>query len=156
LNNILVIASAGGHLTQALAATGMICNRIVATNKTGIAKLNIDEHEVLTRDTTRNIWIHFLNFLTAINVFYLFKIDGVFCSGGPMALPFLLLAKLLRIKIYYLDTMSRMEDLSNTGKLVYKLKLYDKFVVQWPNLQKQYEKAECYGSIFNINYSRDT
>lgn len=150
---VLVVASAGGHLTQAMAATDGLSNRIIVTNKANIAKLKSGELQVISRDTTHNVWIHFLNFMTALSVFIRFKIQGVFCSGGPMCLPFMLVAKVFRIKVYYLDTMSRVKDLSNTGKLVYKMKLYDKFVVQWPDVQKQYPKAEYHGPIFNIRHS---
>lgn len=147
---ILIVASSGGHLTQALAGSSLINHRIVVTNKSGVVKLRCNDVEFNSRDTTKNIFIHFLNFFLAINIFLKFNVAGIFSTGGPMCLPFLLVAKMLGKKIYYLDTMSRIDDLSNTGKLVYKLKLYDEFVVQWDELQSKYKGVSYYGQIFNI------
>jgi len=153
---MLVVASSGGHLTQAMAASRRLNNKIVITNKKGVAALNTCDIEVCSHDTTTNILVHFKNLLIAISVFAKYDVTGLLSTGGPMCLPFIFLAKILRKKVFYMDTMSRTTDLSNTGKFVYKFGMYDEFIVQWPLVKEKYEGVICYGPIFNIYNSRDS
>jgi UDP-N-acetylglucosamine:LPS N-acetylglucosamine transferase len=155
---ILLIASSGGHLSQLLAVSDKLNkdSLIVITNNMDaiIYKYSIKSKKIKTVDTTTNVLFHFYNFLIAIFVMIRFSVSGVVTTGGPMVLPFLLLARMLRKKILYIDTMSRVEDLSNTGKFVFKWKLYSEFYVQWPALAEKYEGTKYEGQIFNFCNSR--
>lgn len=63
-----------------------------------------------------------------------------------MAYPFCLAAKKMKKKIIYIESFARINELSLTGKMVYRMA--DEFIVQWPSLQKKYKKAKCFGGIF--------
>lgn len=51
-------------------------------------------------------------------------------------------------RIVYVESFARVHSLSLTGKLVYPF--VDKFIVQWPQLLKKYDKAEYYGKSLVI------
>lgn len=59
-----------------------------------------------------------------------------------------LLARALRrrpVRIIYVESVARVKTLSLSGKLLYPI--VDRFLVQWPQLQKEYPLAEYYGRL---------
>lgn len=147
-NKVLVIASAGGHLTQAMCATSSCENIALVSNKKNIS------HDKIKRiykiwDTQNNPFIHFFNVFFALYVLFRERPSVVFSTGGPIVLPFALLCKLLPIKFVYLDTLSRVVELSNTGKLVEKYNLYNDFFCQWQDIATK-NNANYIGKCFDI------
>jgi len=68
-------------------------------------------------------------------------------SAGPgPAVPASLLAKLLGIKVIYIETGSRIFSLSSSGKILYRFA--DLFFVQWPELLPLCPKAIYAGRLF--------
>ncbi|MEO0687428.1 MAG: PssD/Cps14F family polysaccharide biosynthesis glycosyltransferase [Cyanobacteria bacterium J06649_11] len=65
--------------------------------------------------------------------------DIVISTGASIAISFALGAKLFGKRFVYVESISRSEELSLSGKLVYKLS--DEFYVQWPGLCRKYPKA---------------
>lgn len=49
--------------------------------------------------------------------------------------------------IFYVESIARVRKLSLSGLLLYKLRLTDQFVVQWPQLQKKYPRAHYGGRL---------
>lgn len=145
---VLVIASAGGHLTQAMCATSQCEHISLVSNKKNIANDRIRKiYEIW--DTQHNIAIHFFNIFYAIYVLLRERPSVVFSTGGPIALPFALLCKFLPIKFVYLDTLSRVVELSNTGKLIKKRNLYNEFFCQWQEIATK-NKVKYLGKCFDI------
>lgn len=74
-------------------------------------------------------------------------------NGPGTCLLIIVAAKILRItgfvrtRIIYVESMARVNKLSLTGRLIYKLKLADRFVVQWPELKSQYPGTEYMGLL---------
>ena len=73
-------------------------------------------------------------------------------SNGPgTAVPLMLAAYILRrvkladTKLLYIETFARVNDLSFSAKILYRFS--DKFIVQWPDLQRRYPKADFYGHL---------
>ena len=62
-------------------------------------------------------------------------IDQVIAIGCSHAVPMFLAARLARTRTVFLESITRTDQLSNTGKLVYRLRLASLFLVQWPGLQ---------------------
>jgi len=66
----------------------------------------------------------------------------VICNGPGTCIPVLLAVFIIRIlkwtdiETVYIESVARVEHLSLSGKLVQKLNLSDRFVVQWPALSK--------------------
>lgn len=73
-------------------------------------------------------------------------IDMIIVIGCSYAVPMLLAGRLGRRKTVYIESITRVDQLSNTGRLVYHLRLASRFLVQWPRLQKSYPASEL-GSV---------
>ena len=145
---VLVIASAGGHLTQAICATSACDNISLVSNKKNISNDNIKRIYKIW-DTQHNPIIHFINLFFAAYVLLCERPSAVFSTGGPIALPFALLCKIIGLRFVYQDTLSRVTELSNTGKLIRKYKLYSKFYSQWEAIAKAND-VEYIGKCFDI------
>lgn len=146
-NKIIVIASAGGHLTQALCACSKLDDFIIITNINNLA--GIPNKVVVVRSTQFNFFVHLMNFFVGLYWFARFMPKVVISTGGPVFLPFAVVARLFGCKVIFIDTLSRVKELSNTGKMIKKLKLADYFICQWKAMA---EKFDClyFGKCFDI------
>jgi UDP-N-acetylglucosamine:LPS N-acetylglucosamine transferase len=71
--------------------------------------------------------------------------DVVISTGAGVAVPFLILARVLGIRSVYLESITRIRELSLSGYLVYPF--VDRFLVQWQELAKRYRRARFHGRI---------
>ena len=145
---VLVIASAGGHLTQALCACHHVDDIVLVTTH---RLVNDDKIQKIYKmwSTQKNVFIHFVNIFYALYVLVKERPRAVFSTGGPIVLPFALVCKFLPIRFVYLDTLSRVVELSNTGKMIHKYKLYDEFMSQWEAVANQYSVGYA-GKTFDL------
>lgn len=67
------------------------------------------------------------------------KPDVVISTGASLAINFAFIAKFLGIKFIFIESISRSQELSISGKLVYLIS--DEFYVQWPELCEKYDKV---------------
>lgn len=70
--------------------------------------------------------------------------DVVISTGASMAINFAIAARLLGIRFLFIESISRSEELSISGKVVYPLA--HEFYVQWPQLCRRYPKAIFQGT----------
>ena len=153
-NKTLLIASAGGHLTQALCACSHVDNIVLVTTKALDNDPRISKtYEIWS--TQKNAFIHFYNIFYAIYVLLRERPNVVFTTGGPIVLPFSLVCKLLPLRFIYLDTLSRVVELSNTARLIYKYHLYDEIMTQWPEVANLYN-VEYAGQCFDLKGKKQT
>ena len=73
------------------------------------------------------------------------KPDFVVSTGAGVGVPFIYAGKLLGIETVYIESRTRVKELSLTGRLV--LPVVDHLVVRWPELSEKYKKCEFAGSI---------
>ncbi len=66
------------------------------------------------------------------------KVDLVLAAACSHAVPMLLAGRLLGRRTICIESITRVDRLSNTGKLVYHLRLATTFLVQWPGLRSAY------------------
>jgi UDP-N-acetylglucosamine:LPS N-acetylglucosamine transferase len=67
-------------------------------------------------------------------------------TGSEIAIPFFVLAKVLRIRTIFVESCCRVKTASGTGRVVYPLA--DVFLVQWPQLLDVYgPKARYAGGL---------
>lgn len=85
------------------------------------------------------------NFLLAWRVFRREHPDVVISTGAGVAAPFIILARLMRIRSVYIESITRISELSLTGRLVYPFA--DRLLVQWEELAANHGKAEYHGRI---------
>lgn len=147
---ILVVASSGGHLTQAMCATSTVEQELVLVSNKNMLDGEHFQRVYTIRDTQHNPVIHFLNLFFAARILWTEKPQAMFSTGGPICLPFALLAKLTKTRFVFLDTMSRVTELSNSGKLIQRFGLSDSFLCQWPEVANQYDGAEYHGQAFDL------
>lgn len=72
--------------------------------------------------------------------------DAVLSTGPGVALPALAAAKLLRRKVIFIETGSRIHALSTTGRMVYRFA--DLFFVQWQELLASCPRAIYAGRLW--------
>jgi UDP-N-acetylglucosamine:LPS N-acetylglucosamine transferase len=147
---ILVIASSGGHLTQAMCATSTVTQELVLVSNKNMLNGKHFARVYTIRDTQHNALVHLLNLFVALKILVKERPKAMFSTGGPICLPFALLSKLTRTRFVFLDTMSRVTELSNSGKLIKKFGLYDTFLCQWSSVAEQYSGIEYYGQAFDL------
>lgn len=67
-------------------------------------------------------------------------------TGGAIAIPISIYAKLLRIHIIYIDCGTKVYERSGTGKFM--IHLANLFLTQWPDMVRKYGRnAKCWGSL---------
>lgn len=71
--------------------------------------------------------------------------QAILANGPSVAVPAALLGKMLGARIIYVESASRVQRMSTSGRLVYPFA--DLFIVQWPALQAQYRKAIYAGRL---------
>jgi beta-1,4-N-acetylglucosaminyltransferase len=85
------------------------------------------------------------NLPQVMKIVYREKPDAIVSTGASIAISFALIAKLLGITYVYIESISRSQELSLSGKIVYYL--CDRFYVQWPQLCQKYPKAMYRGVV---------
>jgi UDP-N-acetylglucosamine:LPS N-acetylglucosamine transferase len=147
---LLLICSSGGHIYE------MFClkdfwkdkERVwVSFQKPDVEDLLKDEQKVYwaAYPTTRNAKNTLKNLWLAQKVLREEKPDVIISTGAGVAVPFFYLAKPLGIKTIYVESITRINELSLTGKLVYPI--VSRFLVQWEELAQKLPKAEYHGRI---------
>jgi len=71
--------------------------------------------------------------------------DAILSTGAGLAVPFFLVGKLLGIRLVYVESVTRIETISLSGRLVYRLA--DRFFVQWPQAAVGRGRAVYAGSV---------
>ena len=96
--------------------------------------------------TNRNIANLLRNAVLAWKILRRENPDVVISTGAGIGVPFLLLAGIFKARSVYIESFARKNDLSLTGKLVYKF--VDSFFVQAETLSRKYRKAVYKGTIY--------
>ena len=71
--------------------------------------------------------------------------DAILSTGAGLAVPFFAIGRLLGIRLVYVESVTRIETISLSGKLVYLLA--DSFFVHWPQAAQQRRRATYNGSV---------
>jgi UDP-N-acetylglucosamine:LPS N-acetylglucosamine transferase len=162
-----IITSRGGHLTQALNALEAFKNHdcfliiqefpsVENLNPTQVSKLYY--LKVFSKygrgiRISRNFHLWpamyftlFQNSFKIVKIFLMEKPDVVFSTGAEIAVIGFYIAKFLfKTKLIFLESLTRIKDISHTGKIV--MPITDLFLVQWEDLTKKYKKATFLGSL---------
>lgn len=96
---------------------------------------------VSNKSTSQSIYAFLKVFLTTLAVIRRNKVNSVIGVGCSHAVPMFLAGMVLRRTNVFVESITRVNDLSNTGKLVYRMRLSHLFVVQWPGLKALYPRS---------------
>ena len=86
----------------------------------------------------RSVWRTALNAWQSFLILWRERPDVVISTGADVAVPILIMAKLFRIRIIFVETAGSAEP-TLAGRLVYPFA--DLFIVQWPDRLERYPKA---------------
>lgn len=149
---ILMAASSGGHLEEALALKDLKekYNTVLITEKTDYqVKCWQDRTYLMSQVNRKNIksLVQYVGiFFSTFGIICREKPDVILSTGAMVAFPALLLGKIMGKKIIFIECMFNVDEPTLTGKLTYKFA--DLFIVQWKEMLKVYPKAVLGGRVF--------
>ena len=97
---ILTVVNAGGHLTQALCMMKVIKEFHLVTSIDIEADLGAKSVTVI-KSTQFNVLVHFKNIFKAYSIIKKIKPAAIFSTGGPICIPFAVIAKITGIRFIY-------------------------------------------------------
>jgi UDP-N-acetylglucosamine:LPS N-acetylglucosamine transferase len=146
---VIMVCSSGGHLAQLyrLESWWRRHDRTWVTFRTPDAESLLRGEEIVWahHPTTRNILNLLRNLRLAWRVLRNDRPDLVVSDGAGVALPFFLVARILRTKTVYLEVFDRIDEPSLTGRLCYPLS--DLFVLQWEEQRRAYPRGVVIGAL---------
>ncbi|PSF38671.1 UDP-N-acetylglucosamine--LPS N-acetylglucosamine transferase [Aphanothece hegewaldii CCALA 016] len=146
---LLLVCNPGGHFSTMLGLKKFWSNHdrewvTYPKFDTEILKGQEIVHWV-TMQEARMIFRAIINFFRALFILLKSRPDVVIPTGASLAVPFIFAAKLLRIKTVYVESITRSEALSLSGKLIYNI--VDELYVQWPNFVTRYPRVKYHGIV---------
>ncbi len=146
---VLFALSSGGHLAQVMTLEPWWRDheRLWVTFDTSDALSLLAGERIVWafRPTTRHVGNLIRNTWLAWKVTRRFRPDVVISTGAGVALPFFVMAKLLRIPTCYIEVYDRIDSRTLTGRLCRPLS--DLFLVQWPEQLELYPGATLVGRL---------
>jgi UDP-N-acetylglucosamine:LPS N-acetylglucosamine transferase len=150
---ICLAASVGGHLQEVLQlrpvferyAHFYIVNDDMILPEPMVGRtyfIRHSERDLLT------IW----NLVEAVRIFRRERPTHLISTGAGLAVPLSLVARLFGMKVMFIETFAAIEHPTLTGRIMYWLS--NRFVYQWPRLEKFFPSAQYAGTIFDIRDSR--
>lgn len=73
--------------------------------------------------------------------------DAILGAGPSLQIPFALMARLRRIPHIFIESASKPENISLSGRLIYRLRLADQFYVQWEHHLQACPRARYAGRL---------
>lgn len=146
---LCLVCSSGGHLFElyALKPFWSKFERFWVTfDKEDARHLLRDERVYQAyHPTNRNINNLLRNCYLAFRIITKEKPDIVISTGAGVAVPFLYVGRLVGAKVVFIESMTRVGNLSLSGRLV--CPIVHHLFVQWPELAKKIKKAEFHGQV---------
>lgn len=87
------------------------------------------------------------SFFGSLRVLRQAKPTVVICVGTAISVPILLATRFLRIPGVYIESVTRIHDLSLTGKIIHRLRLSERLYVQWPEVHSKYRSTVYQGTV---------
>ena len=144
-----LVCSSGGHFLQLYSLKDFWgeCDHFWITFRNEDTSYLLEKERVYFAfsPTNRNVMNFFRNLFLACKLLLKEKPAFLVTTGAGVSAPFIYMAHLLRIRTVYIESLTRANDLSLTGKLVYPV--VTEFIVQWPELAQRYKKAKFAGQV---------
>lgn len=156
MKKVLFISSTGGHLAELLQLKELFdkFEYYIVTERTPTNVYLKEKYpgrvDYLVYGTKSHLFIYFFKFIfnivKSLIIFFKFKPNCIVTTGAHTAVPMCYIAKFLRRKVVYIETMANISTRSMTGKLLYRI--VDLFIVQWEQMLTLYPKAVYKGWIY--------
>ena len=146
---ICLVASAGGHISQLLKMEkAWKGHETSCVTTTAVVKEKLRKHhkvyvvgECNREHPLRTIRV----FMRFINLIFRERPDIVISTGAAAGCIACFLGKLLGAKVVWLDSITNIERISLSGRMV--RYIADLFLVQWPELANRYDNVEYVGAV---------
>lgn len=146
---VLLVCSPGGHLQQMLAlepAWRAMERSWVTLEGADVEYLLADERTTIGHGpTNRSLGSLVRNLGLAWRLLRRERPEAILSTGAGLAVPFFLVGKLLGVRLVYVESVTRTETISLSGRLVYRIA--DRFFVQWPQAAERLRRAEYAGGV---------
>ncbi len=148
---VLLVASNGGHLLQLLQLADLWPQEkrhwVTFKKSDAVSLLSGEGITWAHHPTNRNILNLIRNFGLALRVVRRKEVQAIVTTGAGVAVPFAIVGRLYGINVVYIESMARVTSPSLTGRLIYPFA--NTFIVQWPELQRFFKRAHCFGTVFD-------
>jgi len=146
---ICLAASAGGHMLQLL----RVKERITCTNCFFLTSAIVIQEKlrqsgnvyIVGECNYQHPWKVVKVFIRCLTIVLKEKPDIVISTGAAPGCIMCFLGKLFKAKVIWLDSITNVEKLSLSGRMV--RSIADLFLVQWPDLTKKYKNVEFAGAV---------
>jgi beta-1,4-N-acetylglucosaminyltransferase len=143
---ICLVCSHGGHLTEILQLKEAFKGHETFFITYDSVRTRQLERKYLLRNIGTNPLVMAQAFMSTLVILLKEKPKLIVSTGSEIAIPAFYLAKILRIKTIFIESWTRVDRPTGTGKIVYPVA--DLFLVQWESLLKKYgKKAKYEGAI---------
>jgi UDP-N-acetylglucosamine:LPS N-acetylglucosamine transferase len=85
------------------------------------------------------------NLMAAVRIVRRFRPDAILSTGAALSVPFFLVGRLAGARLVYVESVTRTESISLSGRIVYPLA--HRFFVQWPAAAERLRRAEHAGAV---------
>ena len=147
---VCLISSSGGHFEQLLMLEKLSdkFDSFIVTEKTEYNSLENDFYYLhqVNRKEIRSYFYFLLNCLISIKIYFKEKPDIIISTGALAVIPMFIIGKIARKKLVFIESFSKSNSPTLTGKLIYKFA--DLFIVQWESMKEIYPDALFLGSIY--------
>ena len=153
MKKVIFASSSGGHLTELLRMEKLFneYNYLIVTEKTDVTKKLSEKYNIKYMMygsrfyPLKYFFVLIYNVIKSICIILGFKPDIIVSTGAHTGGIMCFIAHIFKVKVIYIETLAMSEELSVTGKNMYKIA--DKFYVQWKSLANKLEKAEYIGRL---------
>lgn len=146
---ICLVASAGGHLSQLLKIVppaGTYDALVITTSEAVRGNLTrLGRVHVVGECNREHRWQVLKVFCKCLGILRHERPDVVLSTGAAAGCMCCFLGKLLGAKIVWVDSITNVDHLSLSGRMV--RYIADLFLVQWPDLTRKYRGTEYVGTI---------
>ena len=97
----------------------------------------------LVTNTLRGLW----SMVEAMRLVRRLRPDVILTLGTAASVPLLLAGRAVGARSVFVESLTRVERLSLTGWLLYRLRLPQRFYVQWASLAQRYPRAVYAGMV---------
>jgi UDP-N-acetylglucosamine:LPS N-acetylglucosamine transferase len=137
---IMLIASTGGHLAQLIQLRDWWTQHerhwVTFQKADAVHALAGERVTWAFHPTTRNTKNAVRNLVLAMWILVRHRPSVVVSTGAGVAVPFFVVARVLRIRTAFLEVYDRIDEPTLTGRMCYPLS--DVFLLQWPQQQQSY------------------
>ena len=146
LIKICIVSSCGGHLTEVreLKSVYEAEEHFYVLNDNAILPEDMIGKTYFIAHSERD-WKFFVNLIEAFFILIKERPTCILSTGAGPAVPFALIGKVLGIRVAFIETMTRVDLPSLTGRIMYKLA--DDFFYQWPQLARFFPSGTCIGLL---------